>query len=50
MPPKAVSCQPKTILEDLLDIEEANRRIADPQPGISLENILHEFGLEGAKG
>ena len=33
-------------LEDMLDIEEANRRLSDPQTPISLESIIHEFGLE----
>jgi hypothetical protein len=33
-------------LEDLLDIEEANRRMANPQPSIPLEAIIHEFGLD----
>lgn len=33
--------------EDLADIAEANHRLANPQPGIPLEEIIREFGLEG---
>jgi hypothetical protein len=31
--------------EDLADIAEANYRLANPQPGIPLEEIIREFGL-----
>lgn len=38
---KALAC-----LEDLLDLEEARKRMANPLPPIPLESIIHEFGLE----
>jgi len=44
--PEPAALKALAYLEDLLDIEEANRRITDPQTPISLESIIHEFGLE----
>lgn len=44
--PESAAIKALSYLEDLLDIEEANRRVADPQPAIPLERIIHEFDLE----
>jgi len=45
--PEPAAMKALAYLEDLLDIEEANRRMAAPQPAISLESLIHEFGLDG---
>ena len=44
--PEPAALKALAYLEDLLDIEAANRRIADPQTSIPLANIIYEFGLE----
>jgi hypothetical protein len=44
--PEHAALKALAYLEDMLDIEEANRRITDPQTPIPLESIIHEFGLE----
>jgi hypothetical protein len=44
--PEPAAIKALEYLEDLLDIEEADRRMADPQPSISLASIVHEFGLK----
>lgn len=44
--PEPAALKALAYLEDLLDIEEANRRMADPQPAIPLESIIREFELE----
>ena len=44
--PEPAALKALDYLEDLLDIEEANRRMANPQTPIPLESIIHEFGLD----
>jgi len=44
--PEPLAVKVLDYIEDLTDIAEANARLADPQPAIPLDDIVHEFGLE----
>ena len=44
--PEPLAVKVLEYIEDLADIAEANARLADPQPPIPLEGIIHEFDLE----
>jgi hypothetical protein len=44
--PEPLAIKVLDYIEDLIDIADANARLADPQPGIPLEEIIREFGLE----
>jgi hypothetical protein len=44
--PEPLAIKVSDYIEDLIDIVEANERLADPQPGIPLEKVMRELGLE----
>lgn len=44
--PESLAIRVLEYIEDLADAAEADRRLADPQPGIPLAAIIDEFGLD----